>query len=74
MCTRLEAQTHAKSACIHAIVLEGAIRSQVNGGTVTTYEAGQSCSALPGDHHGVNADSSETKPAKLLALMMNPRR
>ena len=55
------------------MVLEGAIRSQVNGGTVTTYEAGQSCSALPGDHHGVNADS-ETKPAKLLALMMNPWR
>jgi quercetin dioxygenase-like cupin family protein len=55
-------------------VLEGAIRSQVNGGTVTTYEAGQSCSALPGDHHGVNADTSETKPAKLLALKMNPRR
>ena len=33
--------THAKSAFIYATVLEGAIRSQVNDGPVTTYEAGQ---------------------------------
>jgi quercetin dioxygenase-like cupin family protein len=32
-------------------VLEGAIRSQVNNGPVTTYEAGQSFSELPGDRH-----------------------
>ena len=35
-------------------VLEGAIRSQVNDGPVTTYEAGQSFSELPGDRHGVS--------------------
>ena len=34
--------THAKSAFIYATVLEGAIRSQVNDGPVTTYQAGQS--------------------------------
>jgi quercetin dioxygenase-like cupin family protein len=62
------AHTHAKSAFIYATVLEGAIRSQVNDGPVTTYQAGQSFSERPGDRHGVSANASETKPAKLLAV------
>src|SRR5512137_1274937 len=41
--------THAKSAFIYATVLEGAIKSQINGGAVTVYTAGQSFSELPGD-------------------------
>src|SRR5215831_10358329 len=41
--------THPKSAFIYATVLEGAIRSQVNDGPVTTYKAGESFSELPGD-------------------------
>ena len=56
--------THPKSAFIYATVLEGAIRSQVNDGPATTYQAGQSFSELPGDRHGVSANASETKPAK----------
>ncbi len=62
--------THPKSAFIYATVLEGAIRSQVSGGPVTTYEAGQSFSELPGDRHVVSANASETKPAKLLAVFV----
>jgi quercetin dioxygenase-like cupin family protein len=62
--------THASSAFIYATVLEGAIRSQVNDGPVTTYEAGQSFSELPGDRHGVSANASETEPAKLLAVFV----
>ncbi len=62
--------THPKSAFIYATVLEGAIRSQVNDGPVTTYEAGQSFSELPGDRHGVSANASETQPAKLLAVFV----
>src|SRR5437763_3518745 len=58
--------THPKSAFIYATILEGTIRSQVNNGPVTTYEAGQSFSELPGDRHAVSANASETKPAKLL--------
>jgi quercetin dioxygenase-like cupin family protein len=61
--------THAKSAFIYATVLEGAIRSQVNDGPVT-YEVGQSFSERPGDRHGVSANASETKPAKLLAVFV----
>ena len=62
--------THAKSAFIYATVLEGAMRSQVNDGPVTTYTAGQSFSELPGDRHGVSANASKTKPCKLLAVFV----
>jgi quercetin dioxygenase-like cupin family protein len=62
--------THAKSAFIYATVLEGAIKSQVNDGPVTVYEAGQSFSEMPGDRHAVSANASETKPAKLLAVFV----
>ena len=62
--------THPKSAFIYATVLEGAIRSQVNDGPVTTYKAGQSFSELPGDRHGVSANASEMQPAKLLAVFV----
>jgi quercetin dioxygenase-like cupin family protein len=62
--------THAKSAFIYATVLEGAIRSKVNDGPETVYEAGQNFSEMPGDRHGVSANASETKPAKLLAVFV----
>ena len=62
--------THPKSAFIYATVLEGAIRSQVNDGPVTTYTEGQSFSESPGDVHRVSANASETKPAKLLAIFV----
>src|SRR5262249_45602490 len=63
-------QMHPKSAFIYATVLDGAIRSKVNDGPVTTYNAGQSFSELPGDRHGVSANASKTKPAKLLAVFV----
>ena len=62
--------THATSAFIYATVLEGAIRSQVNDGPVTIYNAGQSWSELPGDRHSVSANASQTKPAKILAVFV----
>ena len=62
--------THAKSAFIYATVLEGAIRSQVNDGPVTTYKAGQSWSEQSGDRHKVSANASKTRPAKLLAVFV----
>ena len=64
------AHRHPKSAFIYATVLEGAIRSQVQGGPVTTYKAGQSFSELPGEIHSVSANASQTKPAKLLAVFV----
>jgi quercetin dioxygenase-like cupin family protein len=62
--------THAKSAFIYATVLEGAIRSQVNDGPVTIYQAGESFSEMPGDRHSVSGNASETKPARLLAVFV----
>ncbi len=64
------AHTHPKSAFIYATVLEGAIRSQVNDGPVTTYKAGQSFSELPGDRHKVSSNASQTEPARLLAVFV----
>jgi quercetin dioxygenase-like cupin family protein len=64
------AHTHPTSAFIYATVLEGAIRSQVNDGPVTTYRAGESWSENPGDRHAVSANASDTEPARLLAVFV----
>lgn len=61
---------HAKSAIIYATVLQGAIRSKVNDGPVTTYRTGQNWTELPGDHHGVSANASKTRPAKIHAVFI----
>jgi quercetin dioxygenase-like cupin family protein len=61
---------HPKSAFIYATVLEGEIRSQVNDGPVKVYRAGENFSENPGDRHGVSANASDTKPAKLLAVFV----
>jgi quercetin dioxygenase-like cupin family protein len=64
------AHIHAKSAFIYATVLEGAIRSKLNGGPEKTYRAGENWFESPGDHHEVSANASKTKPAKLLAVFV----
>jgi quercetin dioxygenase-like cupin family protein len=64
------AHTHPHSAFIYATVLQGAIRSQVNDGPVTTYRAGESFSERPGDHHSVSENASSTEPARLLAVFV----
>ena len=53
--------THAKSAFIYETVLAGAIRSQMNDGPVTIYQAGQSFTELAGDRHAVSANASKTQ-------------
>jgi len=37
---------------------------------VTVYRAGESFAEMPGDHHGVSANASDTEPAKLLAVFV----
>lgn len=64
------AHTHPDSAFIYATVLEGAIRSKVNDGPEKVYHAGESFAELPGDHHGVSANASDTQPARLLAVFV----
>jgi len=62
--------THAKSALIYATVIEGEIRSQVNDGPEKTFHAGENWTELPGAHHSVSANASQTKPAKILAVFI----
>ncbi|MGO4355187.1 cupin domain-containing protein [Rhizobium sp. RAF36] len=64
------AHTHPNSAFIYATVLEGAIKSKVNDGPEKTFHAGENFSELPGDRHGVSANASATKPARLLAVFV----
>ena len=62
--------THARSAIIYATVLEGAVRSKVNDAPEKTYRALESWTELPGDHHLVSANASDTEPARLLAVFV----
>jgi quercetin dioxygenase-like cupin family protein len=62
--------THAKSALIYATVIEGEVRSQVNGGPEKTFKTGENWTELPGSHHTVSANASQTKPAKILAVFV----
>ena len=49
---------------------KGAIRSQVNDGPARVYQAGESFSEMPGDHHAVSENASATAPARLLAVFV----
>ena len=64
------AHTHPKSAFIYATVLEGEIRSKINDEPEKVYRAGENFAELPGDHHGVSANNSKTRPARLLAVFV----
>ena len=64
------AHIHPKSAFIYATVLTGAIRSQVNDGPAKVYQVGENFAELPGDHHAVSANASNTEPASLLAVFV----
>jgi quercetin dioxygenase-like cupin family protein len=64
------AHTHAPSAFIYATVLEGAVRSQINDGPERVFKAGESFVEMPGDHHGISANASETAPSRLLAVFV----
>ncbi|WDY60448.1 cupin domain-containing protein [Pseudomonas sp. PSKL.D1] len=61
---------HPKTAFIYATVIEGEISSAVNGEPARTFKAGESWSESPGDFHGVSANASKTKPARLKAVFV----
>lgn len=64
------AHTHAKSAFIYATVLEGSVRSSVNGSPEKIYQVGENWAEEPGAFHGVSANASDTKPARILAVFV----
>ena len=64
------AHHHAPSAFIYAYVLSGAIRSQVGDDQAKIYKTGEGFYEVPGSHHRVSENASDTKPASLLAVFV----
>jgi len=58
------------SAFVVGYVLSGAIRSQVDNGPARVYQTGEHWTEQPGAHHMVSENASNTKPAKLLAILI----
>ena len=62
--------SHRHPGITLAYVLEGEIRSKVGDEPEKTYSAGQMFIETPNQVHGVSANASKTKPARLLALLL----
>ena len=62
--------THPDSSFIYATVLEGAIRSKINDNPEQVYHAGENFFEVPGDHHRVSANASDTQPMRMLAVFV----
>ena len=64
------AHHHAQSAFIYAYVLSGAIRSQVGVEPAKVYQVGEGFYEVPGSHHRISENASDTEPASLLAVFV----
>jgi quercetin dioxygenase-like cupin family protein len=64
------AHHHARSAFIYAYVLSGAIRSQVDNQPAKVYKVGESFYELPGSHHQISENASNSDPVSLLAVFV----
>jgi quercetin dioxygenase-like cupin family protein len=51
-------------------VVSGAIRSHVDDEPAKVYRAGEGFFELPGAHHKVSENASDTEPARLLAVFV----
>jgi quercetin dioxygenase-like cupin family protein len=58
-------------AFVYAYVLEGTVRSQLEGKPVSTYHQGQNWVEPPGAHHVLTENTSPTKRAKLLVVFIS---
>jgi quercetin dioxygenase-like cupin family protein len=63
---------HHHAGFVFAYVLSGTVRSQLNGGTLTDYRAGQSWVEPPDTEHTLSENPSSTMPASLLAVFVAP--
>jgi len=61
---------HRHNADAFVYVLEGSVVEQVKGGKPVTLTAGQTFYESPNDIHVVGRNASNTKPAKLLAVLV----
>lgn len=60
---------HRHPGFVFGYVIEGEIKFMVDGGTETTYRAGQMFYEAPGGVHRISGNASATKPARLLAMI-----
>ena len=51
-------------------MLSGAIRSQVDNQPAKLYKTGESFYELPGSHHRISQNASDSDPASLLAVFV----
>jgi quercetin dioxygenase-like cupin family protein len=61
---------HSHSCPVIAVVVQGAIRTQVKGEREAVYQAGQGFYEAPNGVHLISANADKTKPAKLLAYFV----
>jgi quercetin dioxygenase-like cupin family protein len=61
---------HRHPGLTFAYVLEGEIASKVGDEPETTYATGQMWMETPGQLHAVSRNASDTKPARLLAILL----
>ena len=58
-------------AFVYAYVLEGTVRSKLDGKPVSTYHQGENWVEQPGAHHVLTENTSRTKRAKLLVIFVS---
>jgi quercetin dioxygenase-like cupin family protein len=63
-------RAHRHAGSVTAYVTRGEIRSQLGGGPVEIFKAGQSFFEPPGATHLVSANASSTEPAELIAVFV----
>jgi quercetin dioxygenase-like cupin family protein len=63
-------RAHRHAGSVTAYITRGEIRSQLGGGPLETFKAGQSFFEPPGATHLVSANASNTEPAELIAVFV----
>ena len=61
---------HSHPGITIVYVLEGEVRSKVGNDPERTYSVGQMFFENPGEIHAVSGNASDTKPARLLAVLL----
>jgi quercetin dioxygenase-like cupin family protein len=61
---------HRHGGSVTAYITKGHVRSQLKGGSLETFEVGQSFFEPPGATHLVSANASNTEPAELIAVFV----
>ncbi|WP_210482849.1 cupin domain-containing protein [Microvirga antarctica] len=62
------------TAFLYAYVLEGSVRSQLDGQPMRTYQAGEGWTEFPGARHLITQNTSTSVPARLLVTFVSDDR